>query len=211
MPPSLRGAGSRTCELEPQSRLQSISDLFISVSTSDPKRVSREEAVIAISTRPSEQKSRLDRSSILPLLHHSLRHRDNRRSRPKCSAVLGPVRTCGDSWVCTIFDSSAAVKTAERSVSEIKLLLKCRRDGCHTFSGGDSGGGEEGSKHSDIRAPTAQKSEPSGSLQSARAAGVLAVGFAIGVATRPPPLRKPPFLSSSARARERERAEGRMK
>jgi hypothetical protein len=43
----------------------------------------------------------------------------------------------------------------------------------------------DGSKHGGIRAPTARKSEPAGSLYSARAAGILAVGVGIGVAGCP--------------------------
>jgi hypothetical protein len=166
--------------------------------------------VSAISTRPSEPKSRLDRAAFLrfftafPIALATI-------AGLVRSAVLAPVRTWGHSSpcaiacavACAIFGSSAAARAAERMVSESQLLLKCRRDGCRTFAGEERGEGGRRGRLSGIRAPTAQKSEPSGSLQSARAAGGLAVGVAIGVAMRPPPLRKPPFFSSSARARER--------
>jgi hypothetical protein len=99
--------------------------------------------VIAISTCPSEAKSRLDRVSFLRFVT---------AFAVAIATIASLVRTLVDSSACicvgAIFDSSAAARTAEtdRAVSESKLLLKCRRDGRRTFVAGIPPAGDRGGR-----------------------------------------------------------------
>jgi hypothetical protein len=189
----------QTRELEPQSRMLSISDLFICVSTSDPKRGSREEAVCATSTRPSEANvDSIERpSSYSSQPSQSSQPSPSPSRRPRVSSEVRCLRL-RDLWLFCGSTGGGKGGQRIRTFTEVppRWLSYFRRRGQRREREREEG---DGGKHSGIRAPTSQKSEPGGSLQSARAAGTRAVAVAL-TACRPHP-RKP--RSPSALERER--------